>query len=900
MFSMTPRLNGMFEWKTVSGPSVFFAASQSYKIPHMSQSRVPKRLPPHPQMTNSSETTLVPPPPLQDPHVDEFQMSSKPANSHLALQMDFVPVDASLIIAPAAESSGSSSHLEKIPARSRTKFSQFSFGSNVTEPVAHVSLSRRPTKMVKKDIVLTDGHFIVETPMGPEYMTSVHYKEDSEFTTLRYTAVTAGADQFPHYHSLRQKQLERKTKIAIVCTMYNEDEVLFSKTISAVMDNIAYLCSLNRGGWNSDSWKEVVVVIVADGVDPLNHRTRDVLSAMGCFMDGLPRTTVNKSSVQAHLFEFTTQIRIDINMVPTFTDSRKVFPMQTIFLLKQNNAKKINSHRWFFNSICSILNPDVCILIDIGTKPTKQSFYHLYRAFQRNSRVAGACGEIATELGSFGVNLINPIVAVQNFEYKMSNILDKPLESMLGYITVLPGAFSAYRYEALLGQPLDMYFKGEALHAATIVGKPNVSESNMYLAEDRILCFELVMKKNSKYILKYVKSAKAETDVPTELHDLIKQRRRWFNGSFFASTYSVMNFHRIFSSGHGLIRMSLLLFETAYNCVNLILSWFSIASIYICFYFMFNIVGTSALIACSQAVQDASGLDPFYPFGGPVSGTMKATYICAVIAMILASLGNKPDTIKEIIILISSLFAFMMSFLMVLVGWTVYLDVIQIPNTVHNASTFWHYIIHKPNFRDLSISLLSTYIMYFLSSILYMDPWHPFTCLIQYVLMIPSFVNILMVYAFCNIHDISWGTKGQEQSSHAAKVTSSTNEKGQEVVSTEVPAPDFYNELDKLRDLAAEKAQKKEVKRDKKNKTSEDHFKSYRTYVVMWWLLSNLILIFFLTNSWVVMKMSVPGAPNPYLVVLLWSMVGMTGVRFIGSMLFLIQWFFERATDRIL
>ena len=29
---------------------------------------------------------------------------------------------------------------------------------------------------------------------------------------------------------------------------------------------------------------------------------------------------------------------------------------------------------------------------------------------------------------------------------KMSNILDKPLESMFGYISVLPGAFSACKY----------------------------------------------------------------------------------------------------------------------------------------------------------------------------------------------------------------------------------------------------------------------------------------------------------------------------------------------------------------------------------------------------------------------------------------------------------------------
>ena len=59
-------------------------------------------------------------------------------------------------------------------------------------------------------------------------------------------------------------------------------------------------------------------------------------------------------------------------------------------------------------------------------------------------------------------------VAAQNFEYKMSNILDKPLESVFGYITVLPGAFSAYRFIALQNDatgegPLQKYFLGEKM-----------------------------------------------------------------------------------------------------------------------------------------------------------------------------------------------------------------------------------------------------------------------------------------------------------------------------------------------------------------------------------------------------------------------------------------------------
>src|SRR6201992_4342557 len=163
-------------------------------------------------------------------------------------------------------------------------------------------------------------------------------------------------------------------------------------------------------------------------------------------------------------------------------------PVQIVFCLKEKNQKKINSHRWFFQAFGQCLLPNVCVLLDAGTRPGKDSIYKLWKAFDVNPNCAGACGEIKAML-EHGNNVSNPFVATQNFEYKMSNILDKPLESAFGFISVLPGAFSAYRWEALQVQPMHTYFGGEDMQ-----NNSNFFTANMYLAEDRILCYELVAK----------------------------------------------------------------------------------------------------------------------------------------------------------------------------------------------------------------------------------------------------------------------------------------------------------------------------------------------------------------------------------------------------------------------
>ncbi|KAJ3415247.1 Chitin synthase, class 2 [Chytridiales sp. JEL 0842] len=767
-------------------------------------------------------------------------------------------------------------------------------------------------RLIEKEVAISEtGGFVVDVPVSKHLIEDMPYGQGEDFTHLRYSAATCDASSFSEKYSLRQRASGRRTRIAVVVTMYNEDANLYSKTMTAIMKNIAFLCSGSCAGWGKEDWKEIVVCVVADGRATFDKtNTKNVMALQGCYHESLPKATVNGKPVLGHIFEYTTQIAVTSNLKirrpkDKAHDGLTLVPCQTIFILKEKNARKINSHRWFFQAVCESLDPEVTILIDVGTKPSKESFFHLYKAFN-NPMVAGACGEIVAELGPYWRKALNPVVAVQNFEYKISNILDKPLESVFGYISVLPGAFSAYRYSTLKGRPLECYFKGESSHGR------KVSEANMYLAEDRILCFELVMKPDKPCVLKYVKSARAETDVPHNFESLIKQRRRWLNGSFFASVYATQNWMRIGSSAHSTKRKIALYVEFFYNFVNLCFSWFNISSLYLSFYFLFNPANNpnTCITSFINRDQPNNGQDPFYPAGPVVFDVLRNVYLACIVATFMASLGNKPDAGRRLYYSIAIIFGLLMGFMLFMGAWSIKVSVAAYNTDLSGGKTsgFADFVSKTPLFRDLVISTVSTFGLYLVSSIMFLDPWHCFTCILQYVFMIPSFVNILMVYAFCNIHDVSWGTRDTEPAKSLGDVVTTKNAKGETVANVALPADDQdadaqWEELKKL--VATES---KGLRRRKDNgapKTGDDDFfKQFRTNVLLAWLASNGILCYIFTSP-AIMNQFFPNSSkkaetsrtNPFLTFLFWSVTFLALVRFVCSTIYLIGWWRESLSD---
>ncbi|KAI2640831.1 glycosyltransferase family 2 protein [Hypomontagnella submonticulosa] len=714
----------------------------------------------------------------------------------------------------------------------------------------------------KKEVQLINGELILECKIPTILYSFLPRRDEVEFTHMRYTAVTCDPDDFvPKGYKLRQNigRTARETELFICVTMYNEDEIDFTRTMHAIMKNVSHFCGRNRSRtWGENGWQKIVVCIVSDGREKVHPRTLDALAAMGVYQHGIAKNFVNQKAVQAHVYEYTTQVSLDSDL--KFKGAEKgIVPCQMIFCLKERNQRKLNSHRWFFNAFGKALNPNVCILLDVGTKPGTNSLYHLWKAFDTDSNVAGACGEIKAMKGKLGSNLLNPLVASQNFEYKMSNILDKPLESVFGYITVLPGALSAYRYHALQNDetghgPLSQYFKGETLHGQ----HADVFTANMYLAEDRILCWELVAKRNERWVLKYVKGCTGETDVPDSVPEFISQRRRWLNGAFFAAVYSLVHFKQIWNTDHTVARKVLLHIEFVYQFLQLLFTFFSLANFYLAFYFI------------GGGLTDPA-VDPFgHNIALYIFTVLRYTCVLLISMQFIISLGNRPQGAKKLYLASMIIYSIIMAY-------NTFATIFIVIHTVKSNQL----ALGNNVFTNLIVSTASTVGLYFFMSFLYLDPWHMFTSSAQYFALLPSYICTLQVYAFCNTHDVTWGTKGDNVMKTDLGIAvgkGSTVEL--EMPSEQLDIDSGYDEaLRNLRDRV-------EVPKQPLSEAQmqEDYYRSVRTYMVVSWMMANSILAMAVSEAYGYKDVG----NNFYLTFILWSVAALALFRALGSTTFAI------------
>jgi len=153
-------------------------------------------------------------------------------------------------------------------------------GMQVTSKVTTTTTQQVRPKKTQISVELYKGNYVVNCPVSKNVIRNgVYDGKSEEFGYCRYTAATCkDPDTFKEDNfTLRQKIWNRRTELFIVLTMYNEDEILFARSMTSVMRNIGYMCRENKHKWTKQGWQNIVVCIVSDGRKKINAKVLDSL-----------------------------------------------------------------------------------------------------------------------------------------------------------------------------------------------------------------------------------------------------------------------------------------------------------------------------------------------------------------------------------------------------------------------------------------------------------------------------------------------------------------------------------------------------------------------------------------------------------------------------------------------
>jgi len=244
-----------------------------------------------------------------------------------------------------------------------------------------------------------------------------------------------------------------------------------------------------------------------------------------------------------------------------------------------------------------------------------------------------------------------------------------------------------------------------------------------------------------------------------------------------------------------------------------------------------------------------------WPFGDtatPIVNTvLKYLYLAFLLVQFILALGNRPKGSRLTYIFSFIVFGVINAYLIVL---SMYLAIRGITGAAIKTDTVDDFF--KSFFGNsgssgggiIIIALLATFGLYFIASFMYLDPWHMFTSFGQYLLLMSSYINILMVYAFSNWHDVSWGTKGSDKADALPSATTTKADGGKTAVIEEIDRP--QEDIDSQFEATVKRALKPfvPVVEDEK-KTLEDSYKSFRTKLLICWIFSNAILAVAITSD---------------------------------------------------
>ena len=405
------------------------------------------------------------------------------------------------------------------------------------------------------------------------------------------------------------------------------------------------------------------------------------------------------------------------------------------FVIKHRNQGKIESHKWFFKGFCEMMNPTYAQILDCGSICCWNSLSYIIKYLDNHKKVGAWAGEIEVlipekhpETNKEFTISESILLRAQYVEYKVVNIFDKQMESFFGFVSVLPGAFSTFRWESIKGNPLTEFLKGAKDEFGMLDKLQSCYTANKFLAEDRIMPLE-ILAADGNWTVSYVPGAKCLTDPPLTLLGLMKQRRRWFNGSLFATLHVMSNPGKVTLSncwGKSFCRNTFFLVLYIYMILINLLSFVLVGA----FYASFSIF--------IRSVMDSSdNPNTFEP-----ANLFENLYLTFLFLVIMLSTAIRLEWAIAAF-WISSIFMGMFSILMA-VSVIIYVYKLESDNYIETVGLFSYlWIVILP----IILNMKHIKICEFLKGFVYI------------IYLAPTYINILSIYAISNIHNVTWGSR---------------------------------------------------------------------------------------------------------------------------------------------
>lgn len=379
--------------------------------------------------------------------------------------------------------------------------------------------------------------------------------------------------------------------LSFCLTAYNEELSAYHLTLNALARNVDYLLSAGQQTLS----QSVVICIVVDGLENMSASFAEYAQALGIY-----QPAVLRDDAAYHLFETVIERRL-LQLPPDQLTKDLAARARTrhhrfgrraeehgklqkvLLFIKQENRGKLDSHRCYFEILCAQRRPAYFLQVDVGTAPQDRAIFEMWSKIASGKNLAAVSARSHMPMPEGPRDLLG---AWQYGDIAGERILLWPTELMMGYMSVLSGQLCLTRSESIWrdapkisvasqGRPearsprprvIESYFRG--------LDSLGPFETNMFLAEDRILGLEIVFQPDSRWELGYVPEAGATIDKCDTWNELLCQRRRWTCSSIACRLWLFTRIGDYLSSrNRTALQRSRILLATVFHTLYLVLQW---------------------------------------------------------------------------------------------------------------------------------------------------------------------------------------------------------------------------------------------------------------------------------------------------------------------------------------